>query len=65
MVGLADGKGATAVMGAVMIVAYLFTPLMVERTGRRVMLNISAIGVLVCSAALGACFYVHENATHL
>jgi len=62
MVGFADGKGATAVMGAVMIVAYLLTPLMVERTGRRVMLVTSAIGVLVCSAILGACFYVHDNA---
>ena len=63
MVGLADSKGATAIMGAVMIIAYFLTPLMVERTGRRAMLVISAIGVLVCSAILGACFYIHDNAT--
>lgn len=61
MVGLANGKGATAIMGVVMIVAYAFTPFLVERTGRRVMLNISAVGVFVCSLALGACFYVHEG----
>ena len=61
MVGFANGKAATAVMGAVMMIAYLFTPLMVERTGRRVMLNISAVGVLVCSATLGACLHLHEQ----
>lgn len=60
MVGLSNGKAATAVMGFVMIIAYAFTPFLVERTGRRIMLNISAAGVLVCSLALGGCFYVHE-----
>jgi len=64
-VGFSDGKGATAVMGAVMMVAYLFTPLLVERTGRRIMLNISAVGVLICSAILGACLYVREQADHM
>merc|ERR1711962_676343 len=33
MVGFADGKAATALMGAVTVVAYTFTPLLVERTG--------------------------------
>ena len=64
MVGLSDGKGATAVMGAVMMVSYAFTPFLVERMGRRVMLNISATGVLLCSATLGACIYLHENNFH-
>jgi len=52
-------------MGAVMMGAYIFTPFMVKRTGRRIMLNISATGVLICSAVLGACLYAHENAAHL
>merc|ERR1719233_2512145 len=47
------------------MVAYLFTPLLVERTGRRIMLNISAVGVLICSAILGACLYVREQADHM
>lgn len=61
MVGFADGKAATAIMAVVMVVSYAFTPLLVERSGRRIMLNISAAGVLVCSLVLGACFYVHEG----
>jgi len=62
MVGFADGKAATALMGAVTVVAYTFTPLLVERTGRRVMLNISAIGVMISATVLGVCFYLHDNA---
>jgi Na+/melibiose symporter-like transporter len=44
MVGFKDGKVATALMGCVTVIAYLFTPFLVERTGRRVMFAISAVG---------------------
>lgn len=65
MVGFSGGaKSATAVMGAVTVGAYLFTPLLVERTGRRIMLNISAAGVLVSATVLGACFYIHDRDAH-
>lgn len=61
MVGFSDGKAATAVMGAVTVLAYALTPLLVERTGRRIMLNISAVGVFISSTALGVCFYIHDE----
>ena len=47
MVGFSDGKAATALMGAVTVLAYLATPFLVERTGRRIMLNISAVGKIL------------------
>jgi len=61
MVGFADGKAATALLGAVTVIAYAFTPLLVERTGRRIMLNISAIGVMISATVLGICFYIHDH----
>jgi len=61
MVGFADGKAATALMGAVTVIAYAFTPLLVERTGRRIMLNISAVGVFTSATVLGICFYIHDH----
>jgi len=63
MVGFSDGRAATALMGAVTVVAYAFTPLLVERTGRRIMLNISAVGVMVSASVLGVCFYIHDQNT--
>jgi len=61
MVGFSDGRAATALMGAVTVIAYAFTPLLVERTGRRIMLNISAVGVMVSASVLGVCFYIHDQ----
>merc|ERR1712042_281961 len=61
MVGLSNGKAATAVMGAVTVIAYAFTPFLVERTGRRIMLNISAVGVMISATVLGVCFYIHDR----
>ena len=33
----------------------------VERTGRRIMLSISAVGVFTSATVLGICFYIHDH----
>lgn len=62
MVGFPDGRVATALMGATTVISYLATPFLVERTGRRIMLNISAVGVFISATTLGAAFYIHDHA---
>jgi len=61
-VGFPDEKVATAIMGVVMVLGYLATPWLIEKTGRRVMLSISGLGVFTGAGVLGLTFYLlHED----
>ena len=56
--GFPDAKVATSIMGAVMLLGYLFTPFLIEKTGRRRMLTFSGIGVFAGAGVLGLTFYL-------
>jgi len=60
-VGFPDAKVATAIMGTVMLLGYLFTPFLIEKTGRRRMLTFSGIGVFAGAGILGLTFFLLHN----
>lgn len=61
MVKFPDGKVATLILGVVMVIFYCFTPFLVDKAGRRVLMTISAIGISVSAAVLGTTFYITDN----
>ncbi|XP_063236597.1 facilitated trehalose transporter Tret1-like [Bacillus rossius redtenbacheri] len=54
---------ATIVVGSVMLAASLVTPLIVDRSGRRVLLLLSSVGMTVSLVVLGAFFYITNTGT--
>ncbi|XP_055903799.1 facilitated trehalose transporter Tret1-like [Eupeodes corollae] len=62
-----DPAVSTIILGVVQMLSNLLTPFVVERTGRKIVLLISACGMCVTLVALGAFFYIqaYGNATSI
>jgi facilitated trehalose transporter len=56
-----DSNISTIVVGLVNIGASIFATLLIDRMGRRVLLIISDILMIICLTSLGLFFYVKEN----
>lgn len=52
---------SSIIIGAVQLVACCATPLVVERLGRRLLLFVSAVGMLVSEVPLGLYFYLKDD----
>ncbi|XP_055850761.1 facilitated trehalose transporter Tret1-like [Episyrphus balteatus] len=62
-----DPAVATIILGVVQLVSNLMTPFVIERTGRKTILYVSAIGIGVALIALGTFFYIQafKNASNI
>ncbi|XP_077261612.1 solute carrier family 2, facilitated glucose transporter member 8-like isoform X1 [Temnothorax americanus] len=58
--GLVSSEIAAIIVGVVQVVASMVTPVVVDRSGRKILLILSGIGVTISSFALGLYFYLKE-----
>ncbi|GJQ75921.1 hypothetical protein Trydic_g17981 [Trypoxylus dichotomus] len=53
------------IIGGVQVIAAFVTPLVVDKLGRRILLLISAAGMLLAEVPLGLYYYLHDEGTDL
>lgn len=53
------------IIGGVQVIAAFVTPFVVDRVGRKILLLISAAGMLLSEVPLGVYFYLHDQGTDL
>lgn len=59
--GIIPAKESPIILGVVQVIASFVTPLIVDRYGRKILLLISAVGMLISEVLLGLYFYLDDT----